>query len=226
MYRRLKDIGREFVRTIPVEDRQCEGSILMRRKPLILGIGGTLRAGSTTERTIEYCLAEATTQGAETAFVRGDGLAMPPYDPGQSERSAEARRLVELIRAADGIIIGSPGYHGSISGLIKNALDYTEDLRDDKRVYLDGRAVGCIACAAGSQTIGSTLATLRSIVHALRGWPTPLAVGVNTTQRPFNADGSCADTRVAEQLTTLARQVTHFATAFQSLSPDQVRACA
>lgn len=185
-----------------------------RRQPLILGIGGTLRAGSTTERAIEYCLAEAARQGAETEIIRGTELVMPPYNPAQPERSAEAARLVALIRSADGIIIGSPGYHGSLSGLIKNALDYTEDLRADKRVYLEGRAVGCIACAEGTQSIGSTLAALRSIVHALRGWPTPLAVGINTSFRPFRADGSCSDERVANQLITLASQTTQFANAF------------
>lgn len=186
-----------------------------RRQPLILGIGGTLRAGSTTERAIEYCLAEAARQGAETEIIRGTELVMPPYNPAQPERSAEAARLVALIRSADGIIIGSPGYHGSLSGLIKNALDYTEDLRADKRVYLEGRAVGCIACAEGTQSIGSTLAALRSIVHALRGWPTPLAVGINTSFRPFRADGSCSDERVANQLITLASQTTQFAKAFR-----------
>ena len=186
-----------------------------RRQLLILGIGGTLRVGSTTERAIEYCLAEAARQGARTEIIRGAELVMPPYNPVEAERSVEAMRLVALIQSADGIIIGSPGYHGSLSGLIKNALDYTEDLRADKRVYLEGRAVGCIACAEGAQSIGSTLAALRSIVHALRGWPTPLAVGINTSFQPFRADGSCSDDKVSNQLVTLARQATQFAKAFQ-----------
>ena len=84
--------------------------------------------------------------------------------------------MVEAVRAADGLIIASPGYHGSISGLVKNALDGLEDLRDDVRPYLDGRAVGLIVRADGPQAGDSTLAALRAIVHALRGWPTPLGV--------------------------------------------------
>ena len=72
------------------------------------------------------------------------------------------------------IIVASPAYHGGVSGLVKNALDYVEDLRDAKRPYLDGRAVGCIACAGGWQAAVATLTGLRSISHALRGWPTPL----------------------------------------------------
>ena len=73
------------------------------------------------------------------------------------------------------------GVHGGPSGLIKNALDHLEELRDDERPYLDGRAIGCIVCAAGWQATATTLASLRSTVHALRGWPTPLGVTINST---------------------------------------------
>ncbi len=57
---------------------------------------------------------------------------------------------------------------------MKNAIDLLEDLRGDSRVYLDGRAVGCIVTAAGWQGCNTTLGAMRGIVHALRGWPTPL----------------------------------------------------
>ena len=99
---------------------------------------------------------------------------MIPHD----DTGVEARQaaLVGAVRACDGLIIASPGYHGSVSGLVKNALDGLEDLRDDRRPYLHGRAVGLIVTADGAQAGGSTLAALRSVVHALRGWPTPLGV--------------------------------------------------
>ena len=51
-----------------------------------------------------------------------------------------------------------------------------EDLRADARPYLEGRAVGAVVLSEGAQAGGSTLAALRSIIHALRGWPTPLGV--------------------------------------------------
>lgn len=69
-------------------------------------------------------------------------------------------------------LIWAAAHHGSVSGLIKNALDYIEDTTKEERVYLEGRTVGCIACAYGWQATGSTLNALRTIVHALRGWPT------------------------------------------------------
>ena len=110
----------------------------------------------------------------------GPAIALPPYDPADGQRGPEAKALVAALRRADGVIVSSPSYHGSVSGLLKNALDYTEDLRGDARVYLSERALGIIVCADGIQAMGSTLNTLRSIAHALRAWPTPFAAVVNS----------------------------------------------
>ena len=62
------------------------------------------------------------------------------------------------------------------------------------RPYFDGRAVGLIVSAAGWQAGGVTLASMRGIVHAMRGWPTPLGIMVNTVaQKLFDEDGNLVD---------------------------------
>ena len=109
-----------------------------------------------------------------------------------------------------GSIISSPGYHGSMSGLLKNALDYIEDLRSDARPYLAGRPVGCIVCAAGWQAVGSTLLTTRTIVHALRGWPTPFGAGINTLEPGFDAESAFDFQNPLDQIQLVGRQVVEF----------------
>lgn len=179
--------------------------------PYIVGIGGTLRAPSSSERMLRIALVAAEAQGAAVDCISGQDLVMPIFDPHTSDRSESARALVEKIRQADGVILASPGYHGSISGLIKNAIDYTEDLRDGETVYLDGKAVGCIACGSGWQAAGTTLTALRSIVHALRGWNTPLGAVINTTAVTFGPDGRLSDASLQAQLEMIGRQVVDFA---------------
>jgi FMN reductase len=132
------------------------------------------------------------------------------YAPGSVARTDQTLCLVDALRQAHGVIISSPGYHGSISGLLKNALDYAEDMRDDPFPYLDGRAVGLIASAHGWQATGTTLMALRSIVHALRGWPTPMGVAINTNSRMFDDSGCPAQEAIATQLKILASQVVDF----------------
>ena len=122
-----------------------------------------------------------------------------------------AVQLIAALREADAVVLSSPAYHGALSGLLKNALDYAEELRDDERPYLDMRAVGCITCAYGPQAIGTTLTSMRLIVHALRGWPTPLGVGIDGSQVSFDEGGTSSVVAVNGQLGALARQVVEFA---------------
>jgi FMN reductase len=184
-------------------------------KVLIVGLGGTTRDNSSTERAVAATLRLAAALGADTLMFSGADLQLPLYAPEHQNRSDQARFLIDQLRKADGVIVGSPGYHGGVSGLIKNALDYTEDMREDARPYLDGRAVGCIASAAGWQAATTTLVALRSIVHALRGWPTPLGVAINSTEPAFDAEGVCLSPPINNQMDLVACQVVNFALAFR-----------
>ena len=118
---------------------------------------------------------------------------------------------IEMVRRCDGLILGTPAYHAGMSGLVKNAIDLLEDLRSDERPYLDGRAVGCIVTGFGWQGCGTTLTSVRTIVHALRGWPTPLGVIVNTAENIFDESGALQDLKVQGQVALLAKQVVDFA---------------
>ena len=184
----------------------------MAERPYIIGIGGTTRAGSSTEKALRFALRIAEEDGAETVGFFGPELSqLPMYAPENPDRTEIAQRLATELRRADGIMVASPGYHGSVSGLVKNALDYVEDLRDDERSYFDGLAVGCIATGAGWQAIVATLQQLRTIAHALRGWPTPLGAAINSTQKVFDDSGDVVDERSRFQLETVAREVLQFA---------------
>jgi FMN reductase len=183
----------------------------MNAQPYIVGLGGTTRVGSTSERALAAALAEAQALGCETRLFGSADLPIEPYDPTRAERSPQALALVEALRRADGIVIATPSYHGGLSGLVKNAIDFVEDMRTDARPYFDGRAVGCIVCAEGPQALGSTLGSLRAIVHALRGWPTPYGAALNTREAPMGNAERPADPAALNACRTVAREVVQFA---------------
>lgn len=178
---------------------------------LIVGIGGTTRTGSSTEKALRASLAAAKAAGAETLLLGADDLDLPMYAPERPARTTKAQRLIAALRESDGVIVASPGYHGTLSGLVKNALDYIEDMSGDDPPYLDGRAVGTIACAHGWPATIHTLAALRSVAHALRGWPTPMGAGINTAGPVFGADGAVVDDKSHFQLQVVGTQVVDFA---------------
>ncbi|KQN90894.1 FMN reductase [Sphingomonas sp. Leaf231] len=180
--------------------------------PLVVGIGGTIGGISSTERALRIALGEAQAQGFRTRMFGGADMArLPLYDPRAATRTPEERAFVDAVRQASAVIISSPGYHGSISGVVKNALDLLEETARDPRPYLADMPVGLIATAYGWQATGSTIAALRSIVHALRGWPTPFAAAINTQATRFDDEGGASDPAVVEQLRLVGRQVARFA---------------
>lgn len=179
--------------------------------PLVVGIGGTLRSDSSTERALRHCLAAVDRRGGHAELFSGEDIELPMYNPYEPARTPRATRLIEALRAADAVVVGSPGYHGGISGLVKNALDYIEDMREDSRVYLDSKPWGCISCAYGWQAAVGTLGQLRGIGHALRAWPTPLGVAINSADQIWGDTGELVDEGVSGQLDLLAGQLLTFA---------------
>lgn len=174
-------------------------------------IAGSTRPKSSSEIAARIAGSAAAKAGATVTYITGRDLILPIYDTETSERTEKAHALVNAVRSAQGIILASPGYHGGISGMIKNALDYIEDLADADPAYLEGRAVGCISVAYGWQATVSTLQQMRQVAHALRGWPTPLGVTINAMTTNFETDGTIDDDFALNQLETIGQQVVEFA---------------
>ena len=175
--------------------------------PRVVAIGGSARPGSTTEQLLRM-VAAGIGQGAELTFCCGPDLLLPPYAPGRLAPAGV--RLVASVQEADVVLIGSPGYHGSMSGSVKNALDYLEDLAVGEPAYLDGKVVGCVATAAGWQGAVNTLGALRTVAQALRGWCTPYGIALNVTDGYLDADGALRPDRLAPQVDILATQIRQF----------------
>jgi FMN reductase len=181
--------------------------------PFVVGFGGSTSPTSMTSQLLHACLVRLEAEGARTQAFTGDVLAQLPIFT--SSGPSAASEFVEAVRDADAIVIATPGYHGAMSGLVKNALDHLEALRADARPYLDGRAVGIIVAASGWQACGTALVSARSAVHALRGWPTPLGVTVNSLEQHLD------DERVTGALAVLAGQLLEF-TSWQAAARSRV----
>ncbi len=173
-------------------------------QPHIVALGGTTRPQSSTGRALGMAVAIAEANGARTTLLTGDAIAFPNFEPGANVANPAVDAFVAALRSADGVIIGSPGYHGTFSGMVKNALDYVELMSGDDRPYFHGLPVGLVATAAGWQAAVATLIGLRSITHALRGWPTPLGVAINTVE------GADAIDRAEPQMTMMVGQMFDF----------------
>ena len=179
----------------------------MPNKPLVVAVGGTLRPNSSTERVLDAVLAQARERGAETKLFCGQAINFPIYLPGNAAAEPAVTEFIDTLRRADAIVLGSPGYHGGVSGLVKNAIDYTEEMANDPAPYFSNKPVGCVATGFGWQGCNATLQGLRTIVHSLRGWPTPIGIALNT-KTPFLDDaGVCINRELATQIGVMVEQL-------------------
>ena len=136
--------------------------------------------------------------------------AVPARQSGAQRRRAASGGGARL---ADGIILGSPGYHGSISGLVKNALDYAEICAPMRGLISAAARSAASRPRRGWPGAVNTLGALRDIVHALRGWPTPLGAAINSTENVFDEQGRCLVPRIGQILDLMAEEVMSFARA-------------
>lgn len=184
-----------------------------KRRLRVVGIGGTLREGSTSLGALKRALGAAAEAGAETELLDLRELGLPMYEPGKSldQYGPEAGRLVEELRKADAVLFSTAAYHGTLAGVTKNALDFAQYLSGGDRPYLDGKVVGLISTAGGEQAgAGATVAMVQA-VHALRGVVAPLVVSIPKAWRRADDRGDITDEPYARRLDGLGEMVVDLA---------------
>ena len=148
----------------------------------VVGLGGSLRERSFSRAALQQALAIAAGSGLETELLDLRALDLPMYRPDISvdeyppQHHDGINHLLDACRQADAFFWSSPCYHGTVSGVFKNALDFIEYLSRDERPYLHTRPVALIA--VNDQV---TFAAMINAMHELRGWVTPTQVVVRRT---------------------------------------------
>jgi FMN reductase len=183
------------------------------RKLHVVGIGGTLREGSTSLSALKEALRAAEEAGATTELLDLHELDLPLYEPGKplEEYGENVQKLVEAMRGADALLWSTAAYHGTLAGVTKNALDFAQFLARDERPYLEDRVVGLIATAGGDMAVVSAINAMVNVIHALRGVAAPLSVPVTQSWKAFDEERNVRDEEVAGRLESLGRLVVELA---------------
>lgn len=177
-----------------------------RARPVqLLAFGGSLDGSSASLHALRAASAGAESAGAMVQLLDLRDLDLPLYAWGMAP-PAGANRLIEAVRAADGLLWASPLYHGTVSGAFKNAIDWLELLSADQPPYLTNKPVGLI-CTAGGQQGMQAINTMEYMVRSLRGITCPFVVPVAEAHRAFDGDGKPLAERLAQQLSLLGQEV-------------------
>ncbi len=173
----------------------------------IVGLCGSLRAGSFTRPTLTLALEGAAELGAATALIDLRDYQLPFCDGNENEDRypPDVARLRAEVKRAEGILLATPEYHGGYSGVLKNALDLMgfEEF--------EGKMVGLVGVGGGRMGAINALNSLRDICRTLHAWVIPEQVSLPQVHHLFDDQGRLKDAELAQRAREVGRQVARFA---------------
>lgn len=167
----------------------------------IVGITGSLRPGSYSALALEQAVNRVKALGAEVEILDLRDLKLPFCDGGDEYPDyPDVEILREKVKAADGLILATPEYHGSLSGVLKNALDLMSF------EHLSGKVTGLIS-VLGGQSNSNALNDLRVIVRWVHGWVIPEQVAIGQAWQAFDKEGKLTDEKLAKRFDNFAQSL-------------------
>lgn len=168
----------------------------------VVGISGSLSDESATRVAVETALQGAESTGATTELIDLRHYDLPVFDPDE-DTPTDAERLTERIESADAILLGTPTYHGSFSGSLKNTIDYCGF--DE----FEHKTVGLIAVAGGRFPI-PPLNHLREVCRSLNAWVLPRQTAVPQASSNIES-GKLTDGELVSRLRSLGEDSVTYA---------------
>lgn len=163
----------------------------------ILGVNGSVRKTSRTRRVLKHVIEEARNFGAEIESLDLGETPLTLFHPDGNEATPALERANELVLWADAYVLGSPDYHGSMSGVMKNFLDHYWH-------EFTGKLFGYVIA---SHEKGLTVQDqMRTAIRQCYGWSLPYGLGFNGDE-DLNPDGSIKNPRLEQRVRMLARDM-------------------
>lgn len=163
----------------------------------ILGVNGSRRKSSHTRKLLSFALEQAKEFGGEVRMLDLAETPLALYHPEEDEPNPVLEKATEMVLWADAFILGSPDYHGSMSGVIKNFLDhYWREFT--------GKLFGYVVA---SHEKGLTVQDqLRTAVRQCYGWSLPYGIGFNGDAE-MEGDGNVPNAKLAERTRMMSRDL-------------------
>ena len=167
----------------------------------IVGITGSLRTDSYTALALQQAVNRVQALDAEVEILDLREMKLPFCDGGSEYPDyPDVDILRDKVKAADGLILATPEYHGSVSGVLKNALDLMSF------EHLSDKVTGLIS-VLGGQSNSNALNDLRIIVRWVHGFVIPEQIAVGQAWQAFDREGKLKDAKLAERFDAFAQSL-------------------
>lgn len=173
-----------------------------------VGLGGSLRPNSSSALAMRVALQCLEELGHTTRALELYDLNLPGFETCEKleDYPESVHLMLDEIRSAHGLIFSSPVYHGTVSGGIKNAMDFFEYLVRDPKPYLTGKVIGLLSTSGGSAGT-NTINTMDYVSRALHGWVCPTTVAIPYSHRQFDEQGNLTDPKLLQRIRRMAKEL-------------------
>lgn len=167
----------------------------------IVGIAGSLRDNSYSVLALQQAANRVKALGADVEIIDLKEMKLPFCDGGDDYPDyPDVEVLRDKVKAADGLILATPEYHGSVSGVIKNALDLMSF------EHLAGKVAGVIS-VLGGQSNSNALNHMRIILRWVHGWVIPEQIAIGQGWQAFDKEGKLKDEKLSQRFDKFAQSL-------------------
>jgi len=182
-------------------------------KVKILAFAGSTRQDSFNKKLVRVAIRGAQAAGAEVTYLDLRDMPLPLFDQDLEAKEglpANAKKLKELMINHDGFLVSSPEYNSSISGVLKNAIDWASRSMPGEKplVCFEGKVAALMSASPGGLGGLRGLVTVRSILGNIGVLILPDQVAVPRAHEAFNPDGSLKDPKQQAAIENLAKHLT------------------
>lgn len=182
------------------------------KKPKILAFAGSTRKDSFNKMLVKLAAKGAEDAGAEVTVIDLKDFPMPLYD-GDDEKAngvpAKAQEFRKLVQESDGLIIASPEYNGSMTGVLKNAFDWaSRKPAGELTSAFNGKVAVLLSTGPGALGGLRGLSHVRDVLSNLNTWVLPQMQAVGNASTAFDEHGQLKDAKTAKTVAGLGATLT------------------
>jgi len=181
-------------------------------KPKILAFAGSTRTDSFNKKLVKIAATGAMEGGADVTVIDLRDFAMPLYDGDLEQQQglpSNAKKLKDLMLSHQGFLISAPEYNSSISGVLKNTIDWVSrpSAGEESLACFKGKVAGIMSASPGGLGGLRGLVHVRAILENISVLVIPDQIAVGKAHEVFNADGTLKDKKQEDQVKRIGSSV-------------------
>lgn len=177
-------------------------NIISSTRLKVLGVGSSMRIESFGTETLRIVMNKISENGAEIQLLNLLEKPLPIYSSTLNTNQPIIKQVTDLVNWADALVLSTPDYHGSMSGSLKNFLDYFWS-------EFAGKTFGYL-CTSHEKGL-TVMDQMRTAIRQCYGWSLPYGISINSSS-DYNDKREIVNSHLMTRIDSFARDLVVYGT--------------